>query len=226
MPATDNTTTTENPGYSSALIHAFGSASAAIAILSGVYHLSAVFLHPLPGELHPNMHLFLAFWIILLSWFFCHPDSYDVSRLDFSILVMSIAPAVFVFYFSGEAMGKIPESYFSWLYVLPFVVLGILLVRDRAWFCLGLSMVSLLPTVLLFLNWGSLGPDAQQSSNWWLLVSASVPTGWIVFTIFYRPRQGIQRALPYILMGLILAVIGVQMLIHGIGGAVTAFSAS
>ncbi len=57
----------ETPGGMPPLIRCFAFIASLVAVLSGLYHIAAVYLLPLPGEMHPNMHLLLAFIILLIA---------------------------------------------------------------------------------------------------------------------------------------------------------------
>jgi len=169
-----------------------------IAILSALYHMAAVYLLPLPAEMHPNMHLLLAFVILLLGGFAARPEAVGegLRRLHALPLLylLSLGLAAFFFYFvSLIGKGWTVHSIW-WAYALPLAIWAAMMIRERAWLALGLWLLSMVPSLFLFLFWSSLPASAQSPRSWWLLLSASVPVGWVLFEVFYRPWEGLRRA--------------------------------
>jgi hypothetical protein len=74
-----------------------------VAVISGLYHISAVYLRPLPGEMHPNMHLLLAYTILLIGGAGAMHEVYGekIKKLKFLpiVYILSVIPAVFFFFF-------------------------------------------------------------------------------------------------------------------------------
>ncbi|MFQ5895846.1 MAG: hypothetical protein ACE5JJ_08550, partial [Nitrospinota bacterium] len=171
-------------GERSHLIRTIAFLAAATAVLSGLYHIAAIYLRPLPGEMHPNMHLLLAFTILLLGGAARDPESYDVSLGELGVLVLSLVPATYFFFFTPESETGWPEAGVWPFYLLPPLALAALLIRERAWLCLSLSLISLIPSALLFANWSALPESVQEPTTWWLLLFWTVPTAWVLFHVF------------------------------------------
>jgi len=76
-----------------------------------------------------------------------------------------------------------------------------MMARERAWLGLGLWLLSFLPAAWMFANWSGLPRSAMAPTSWWLLLSSAVPTGWVLFEVFFRPREGLRRAaLPLLVL--------------------------
>ena len=50
-----------------------------------------------------------------------------------------------------------------------------------------------LSRTLLWAYWGFLPESVQEPTSWWFLLSAAVPTGWILFGVFHRPPESLRR---------------------------------
>jgi len=169
-----------------------------VAVLSALYHITAVYLLPLPAEQHPNMHLLLAFVIILLGGFASRPDEIGaaVERLRALPILyfLSLAAAVFFFYFITVLGEEWRDRSVRWVYAIPFAVWALMMIQERQWGALGLWLLSMVPSLFLFVFWGSLPLNVQAPQSWWLLLAVSVPVGWVLFEVFYRPGEGLRRA--------------------------------
>ncbi|MBI3127989.1 MAG: TRAP transporter fused permease subunit, partial [Candidatus Tectomicrobia bacterium] len=169
-----------------------------VAVLSALYHITAVYLLPLPAEQHPNMHLLLAFVIILLGGFASRPDEIGaaVERLRALPILyfLSLVAAVFFFYFITVLGEEWRDRSVRWVYAIPFAVWALMMIQERQWGALGLWLLSMVPSLFLFVFWGSLPYNVQAPQSWWLLLAVSVPVGWVLFEVFYRPGEGLRRA--------------------------------
>ncbi|MBI3025746.1 MAG: hypothetical protein HYY66_08780, partial [Candidatus Tectomicrobia bacterium] len=174
-------------------LRGMGSFAVWVAILSSLYHMAAVYLLPLPAEMHPNMHVLLAFVILLVGGFATRPEAFGEGLKSLHVLpllyLLSLGLAAFFFYFvSLIGKGWTVHSVW-WAYALPLVIWAVMMIRERARLALGLWLLSMVPSAFLFAYWGSLPASVQSPRSWWLLLSASVPVGWVLFEVFYRPRE-------------------------------------
>ena len=68
--------TETDPAQSAPLVRALVFITSWLCVLSGLYHISAVYLRPLPGEMHPNMHMLLGYSILLVGGAGAMPQIY------------------------------------------------------------------------------------------------------------------------------------------------------
>ena len=87
-------TTESEPTQSAPLVRALVFITSWLCVLSGLYHISAVYLRPLPGEMHPNMHMLLAYTILLIG---------GAGAISWSTTVLLTAEEI------DEAVGKSVE---------------------------------------------------------------------------------------------------------------------
>ena len=169
-----------------------------IAVLSGLYHISAVYLRPLPGEMHPNMHLLFAYTILLIGGAGAMPDIYGDKIRKLKILpvlyVFSLLPAVFFFYFSGELGEGWTDQKVMWVYIAPFALWAAMMAMERAWLALLLWALGFVPFFFLVANWSALSETTQNPTFWWILLASAIPVMWTLFGIFYRPLEGVRKA--------------------------------
>ena len=125
-----------------------------IAILSALYHMAAVYLLPLPAEMHPNMHLLLAFVILLLGGFARRPEAFGEGLKSLHVLpvfyLLSLGLAAFFFYFVSLIGKGWTVDVVWWAYALPLVIWAVMMIRERAWHALGLWLLSMVPSAFLF----------------------------------------------------------------------------
>ena len=128
--------TTES-NTSSRLVRSLIFISSSIAVLSALYHIAAVYISPLPGEMHPNMHMLLAYIILLVGGAGAMTDVYGEKIKKLNVLpilyVASLFPAVFFFYFAEELGKGWSEQNLMWVYVLPFVVWASMMIIEKSW---------------------------------------------------------------------------------------------
>ncbi|MDA0999103.1 MAG: TRAP transporter large permease subunit [bacterium] len=193
--------TARDGASTSRLVRTFACLAGGIAVLSAIYHIAAVYLVPLPGELHPNMHLLFAYSIILIGGAAAKPEVYGdefggLGPFACMYFVSLLIAAFFFFYVMDEfsPQEKWADGQFWWAYALPFVSWAAMFIRERAWKAMGLWAASFVPAVLLFANWSSLPASAQQPTSWWILLASAVPAGWLLFGVFHRPAEGVRRA--------------------------------
>ena len=168
-----------------------------IAVLSGLYHISAVYLRPLPGEMHPNMHLLLAFSILLIGGAGAMPEVYGDKFKKLNILpalyVFSLLPAVFFFYFVEEVGEGWSDQKVFWVFVAPFALWAAMMAMERAWLALLLWALGFVPFFFLVANWSALSEITQEPAYWWFLLASAIPVMWTLFGIFYRPFEAIRK---------------------------------
>ncbi len=185
------TSANEPSGGDFPLTRSFALIASGVAVISGLYHIAAVYLLPLPGELHPNMHLLFAFVIVLFGGAAAQPGVYGEKFRELGVLPLvylaSLFPAVFFFYFIENLEWS--ESRVWWVYALPFLLWGAMLLRQGARLALGLLTLSFLPAALLFANWSALPDSVQEPTTWWLFLMSAVPAAAILFGIFLRRRR-------------------------------------
>ena len=169
-----------------------------VAVLSGLYHISAVYLRPLPGEMHPNMHLLLAFTILLIGGAGAMHEVYGDKIRKLNILpvlyILSLLPAVFFFYFVGEIGEGWSDQNVIWVYALPFVLWAAMMAMERAWLALVLWALGFVPFFFLVANWSALSETNQEPTFWWFLMASAIPVMWTLFGVFYRPAEGLRKA--------------------------------
>ncbi len=195
------------------IVRSLAFVAAWMAVLSGLYHIAAIYLLPLPGEMHPNMHLLLAFVILLMGGAAAAPEVYGekIRKLGFLpvLYAVSLLPAVFLFYFISELGEGWDEAGMWWPYGLPFLLWAAMMARERAWLALGLWLAGFLPAVLLWANWSLLPESVQEPTNWWLLLMSAIPAMWILFGVFFRPAEALRRT------ALLLIVLAAIFLLGG-----------
>ena len=189
------TSANEPSGGDFPLTRSFAFIASWVAVISGLYHIAAIYLLPLPGELHPNMHLLFAFVIVLFGGAAAQPGVYGEKFRELGVLPLvylaSLFPAVFFFYFIENLEWS--ESRLWWVYALPFFLWGAMILRQGARLALGLLALSFLPAALLFANWSALPESVQAPTTWWLFLMSAVPAAAILFGIFHRPFEAIRR---------------------------------
>ena len=189
---------------SSGLIRTLTHLCAWVAVLSSLYHITAIYLTPLPGEMHPNMHLLFAYFIILIGGAAAKEeifgDRFKGMGLVASLYVAAVVLGVFAFYGIYEFNARKvwgtawTDASIWWAYALPFVCWAAMFVHERAWKALALWALSFVPALLMFANWNALPTSVQAQSNWWLIAASAVPTGWMLFLAFHRPAEGVRKA--------------------------------
>ena len=192
-------TTESDPTRSAPLVRALVFTAAWLCVLSGLYHISAVYLRPLPGEMHPNMHMLLAYAILLIGGAGAMPEIYGDKIRKLKLLpvlyVVSLVPAVIFYYFVYEMCEGWSDASVWWIYALPFAIWLAMMAVEKSWLALALWLLGFAPAPLLFLYWDSLPESAQEPTFWWLLIACSaIPTMWTLFAIFFRPAEGVRKA--------------------------------
>ena len=80
-----------------------------LAVLSSLYHISAVYLLPLPAKMHPNMHLLMAFTILLIGGAAEAQEVYGEKFRKLGVIpalyTLALAGGVFFFFFLDELGG-------------------------------------------------------------------------------------------------------------------------
>jgi TRAP-type uncharacterized transport system fused permease subunit len=169
-----------------------------LAVLSGLYHISAVYLRPLPGEMHPNMHLLLAYTILLIGGAGTMHEVYGEKIKKLNILpalyVLSLLPAVFFFYFVGEIGEGWSDQTVTWVYIAPFALWAAMMAMERAWLAILLWALGFVPFFFLVANWSALSESSQEPTLWWFLLASAIPVMWTLFGVFYRPVEGLRKA--------------------------------
>tara|TARA_B100000686_G_C16806394_1_gene991111 strand:+ start:12241 stop:15561 length:3321 start_codon:yes stop_codon:yes gene_type:complete len=192
------TSESQSTNTSTPLVRGLIFVSAWVAVISALYHIAAVYLSPLPGEMHPNMHMLLAYIILLVGGAGAMPDVYGEKIKKLNILpifyVASLFPAVFFFYFAEELGEGWSEQNLLWLYALPFIIWAAMIVIEKSWYALTLWFLGFVPFFLLLPNWSSLSESTQEPTLWWFLLASAIPTMWTLFGVFYRPLSGIKNA--------------------------------
>ena len=80
------TSANEPSGGDFPLTRSFAFIASWVAVISGLYHIAAIYLLPLPGELHPNMHLLFAFVIVLFGGAAAQPGVYGEKFRELGVL--------------------------------------------------------------------------------------------------------------------------------------------
>ena len=191
--------TESDPTQSAPLVRALVFITSWLCVLSGLYHISAVYLRPLPGEMHPNMHMLLAYSILLIGGAGAMPQIYGdkIRQLKFLpvLYLLSLIPAVIFYYFVYEMGESWSDWSVWWVYALPFAIWMAMMVVEKSWLALFLWFLGLVPAPILFWYWGSLPESTHEPTSWWLLIACSaIPTMWTLFAIFFRPAEGVKKA--------------------------------
>ena len=206
-------TTESDPTRSAPLVRALVFITSWLCVLSGLYHISAVYLRPLPGEMHPNMHMLLAYAILLIGGAGAMPRIYGdkIRKLKFLpvLYLFSLVPAVIFYYFVYEMGEGWTDGSVWWIYALPFVIWIAMMVVEKSWLALLLWFSGFVPAPLLFLYWDSLPESAHEPTLWWLLIACSaIPTMWTLFAIFFRPAEGVKKAGVFLLVFFAALILG------------------
>ena len=185
-----------------------------LCVLSGLYHISAVYLRPLPGEMHPNMHMLLAYSILLIGGAGAMPQIYGdkIRKLKFLpvLYLLSLIPAVIFYYFVYEMGEGWSDASVWWVYALPFAIWIAMMVVEKSWLALLLWVLGFVPAPILFWYWDSLPESTHDPTFWWLLITCSaIPVMWTLFAVFFRPVEGVKKA------GVFLAVFFVALILIG-----------
>ena len=206
--------TESDPAQSAPLVRALVFITSWLCVLSGLYHISAVYLRPLPGEMHPNMHMLLAYTILLIGGAGAMPQIYGdkIRKLNFLpvLYLLSLVPAVIFFYFVYEMGEGWSDWSVWWVYALPFAIWIAMMVVEKSWLALFLWFLGLVPAPILFWYWDSLPESTHEPTLWWLLIACSaIPTMWTLFAVFFRPAEGVKKA------GVFLVVFFVALVLIG-----------
>ncbi len=202
-----------DPTQSAPLVRALVFTTSWLCVLSGLYHISAVYLRPLPGEMHPNMHMLLAYAILLIGGAGAMPEIYGdkIRRLKFLpvLYVLSLVPAVIFYYFVHEMGEEWSDASVWWAYALPFVIWIAMMVVEKSWLALLLWVLGFVPVPILFLYWDSLPESTHEPTLWWLLIAcAAIPTMWTLFAIFFRPAAGVRKAAGFLAVFFAALILG------------------
>lgn len=206
--------TESDPSQSAPLVRTLVFVTSWLCVLSGLYHISAVYLRPLPGEMHPNMHMLLAYSILLIGGAGAMPQIYGdkIRKLNFLpvLYLLSLFPVVIFYYFVYEMGEGWSDTSVWWVYALPFAIWIAMMVVEKSWLALLLWVLGFVPAPILFLYWDSLPESTHEPTSWWLLIACSaIPTMWTLFAIFFRPAEGVKKAGGFLLIFFIaLTLIG------------------
>ena len=197
--------TESDPTQSAPLVRALVFITSWLCVLSGLYHISAVYLRPLPGEMHPNMHMLLAYTILLIGGAGAMPQIYGdkIRKLNFLpvLYLLSLIPAVIFFYFVYEMGENWSDWSVWWVYALPFAIWMAMMVVEKSWLALFLWFLGLVPAPILFWYWDSLPESTHEPTFWWFLIACSaIPTMWTLFAVFFRPSEGVKKAGVFLLV--------------------------
>ena len=206
--------TESDPTQSAPLVRALVFITSWLCVLSGLYHISAVYLRPLPGEMHPNMHMLLAYTILLIGGAGAMPQIYGdkIRKLNFLpvLYLLSLIPAVIFYYFVYEMGEGWSDWSVWWVYALPFAIWVAMMVVEKSWLALFLWFLGLVPAPILFWYWDSLPESTHEPTFWWLIIACSaIPTMWTLFAVFFRPSEGVKKA------GVFLVVFFVALVLIG-----------
>lgn len=198
---------------SAPLVRALVFTTSWLCVLSGLYHISAVYLRPLPGEMHPNMHMLLAYAILLIGGAGAMPEIYGdkIRKLKFlpPLYVLSLVPAVIFYYFVHEMGEEWSDASVWWVYALPLVIWMAMMVVEKSWLALLLWALGFAPAPILFLYWDSLPESTHEPTLWWLLIACSaIPTMWTLFAIFFRPAAGVRKAAGFLAVFFAALILG------------------
>ncbi len=148
--------------------------------------------------MHPNMHLLLAYSILLIGGAGAMHEVYGEKIRKLNILpalyVCSLLPAVFFFYFVGEMGEGWSDQKVMWVYIAPFALWAAMMAMERAWLALLLWALGFVPFFFLVANWSALSESSQDPTFWWFLLASAIPAMWTLFGIFYRPAEAIRKA--------------------------------